>query len=156
MADNNGALEWNDVLDTDDEGSYIELAEGDYTFTVKDVERGRFPGSAKLPACFKAIVNLDIECPQGIAHGKVDLIMHTSLKWKLAQFFRCIGMKKHGEQLTMDWDAVPGRRGRAHFKPRAYTDRNGTIRHANELDSFYDYDETQMFTEVPNSGPWEV
>lgn len=152
MANENGALDWNDIIDIDDEGgSYIELDEGDYTFTVKSVERGRFPGSAKIPACPKAVVNLEIDSDKGIAYGKFDLIMHTALKWKISQFFRCIGMKKRGENLTMDWNAVPGQRGRAHFKPRAFTDRNGAIRHANELDAFYDYDEGEM-TEKPVAG----
>ena len=152
MADKNGALDWNDIIDTDDDsGSYIELTEGDYTFTVKSVDRGRFPGSTKIPPCFKAVINLDIDSDRGVAHGKFDLILHTALKWKIAQFFRCIGMKKHGEQLTMDWDAVPGKRGRAHFKPRPYTDRNGAIRRANELEAFYDYDE-QFMTTTPIAG----
>ena len=34
-----------------------------------------------------------------------------------------------------------GSRGRAHFKPRTYTDRDGNERQANDVDRFYDWDE---------------
>ena len=41
----------------------------------------------------------------------------------------------------MDWNKVVGSCGRAHFKPRTYTDRDGNGRQANDVDRFYDYDE---------------
>lgn len=55
----------------------------------------------------------------------------TENRLKLSSFFRCIGQKKHGERLTMDWSKVIGSRGRAHFKPRTYTDRDGNERQTN-------------------------
>ena len=153
--DNNGVMNWDDVLDTDGEVSYIELEEGDYTFTVTNVEKKQFPGGQKIPPCPKAEVQLEVDCDRGKAFAKVDLILYSSLKWKLSAFFRCVGMKRHGEDLRMRWDEVPGKRGRAHFVPRAYTARDGSIRHANEVESFYDYDETLMTT-VPVAGAsWE-
>ena len=151
MDNNNGILAWDAVLDTDGEAQYIELEEGDYTFTVLDVEKGQFPGGQKLPPCPKATVKVEIDSDAGQAYGRFDLLLHTTLKFKLSDFFRCIGMKKHGEPLKMAWEDVPGKRGRAHFKPRAYTTRNGEIRHANEVDRFYDYDE-QFMTTVPVAG----
>lgn len=52
-----------------------------------------------------------------------------------------------------------GSRGRAHFKPRNYTDRDGNPRQANDVDRFYDYDEAKMpkeendgFMEIPDDG----
>ena len=41
----------------------------------------------------------------------------------------------------MNWNAVVGSRGRGHFKPRNYTDRDGNERQANDVDKFYDWDE---------------
>ena len=41
----------------------------------------------------------------------------------------------------MDWSRVIGSRGRAHFKPRTYTDRDGNERQANDVDRFYDWEE---------------
>ena len=40
----------------------------------------------------------------------------------------------------MNWNKVQGSSGRAHFKPRTYTTRDGEERQANDVDRFYDYD----------------
>ena len=52
---------------------------------------------------------------------------------------RCIGQKKHGERLVMDWNRVVGSKGRAHFKPRKYTNNNGEEKVANDIERFIDY-----------------
>ena len=41
MADNNGALDWGDVISNDDAGEFQVAPEGDCTFTVRAVQRGR-------------------------------------------------------------------------------------------------------------------
>ena len=153
MADmNNGIMDWNDTIENDGEQPYIVLPEGDYTFTVRSYERERFPGGPKIPACNKAVVLLDVDSDQGLAMCKLDLILHRALEWKLAAFFRCIGLKKHGEKLSMQWDSIPGARGRAHFKPKTFTGRNGNEMQSNEVDRFYDYDE-KIMTSTPVSDP---
>jgi len=44
-------LGWEDIISKDaDEYEYALLPEGDYNFTVESFERGRHPGSEKLPA----------------------------------------------------------------------------------------------------------
>ena len=136
---NNDVLDWDSEIETD--GQFVEL-NGDYNFQITDMERGRFPGSQKLPACNKATLTLLVYAgPSQTATVKTDLILHKSLEWKLSQFFRSIGQKKHGERITMNWDKVEGSCGRAHFKPRKYTDKNGNERTANDVDYFIDYDE---------------
>jgi hypothetical protein len=40
----------------------------------------------------------------------------------------------------MDWNKVVGSQGRARFKVRNYTNRDGEQRQTNDLDRFYDYD----------------
>ena len=115
-----------------------------------DFERGRFPGSAKIPPCNKAALTLQVRTPEGkIASVKVDLILFRSLEWRLSAFFRCIGQKKHGERLVMNWGKVLGSHGRAHFKPRSYTNRDGEERRINDVDRFYDYD-PKFFTAEDN------
>ena len=52
----------------------------------------------------------------------------------------------------MNWNRVVGSQGRAHFKPRAYKDRDGNDRQTNDVDRFYDYDEANF----PNNGFMEV
>ena len=134
-------MDWNDSIENDGM-EFITLDEGDYNFTVTGFERGRFPGSAKIPACNKAAITATVDAGNGsTATVKFDLILYRSLEWRISSFFRCIGQKKHGERLVMDWNRVVGSRGRAHFKPRTYTDRDGNERQANDVDRFYDYDE---------------
>lgn len=133
-------LDWDDAIESDGQ-EFVILEEGDYNFTVTGFERGRFPGGQKIPACNKAALTLQVSAPQGIAVIHTDLLLYKSMEWKLSAFFRCIGQKKHGERLVMDWNRVIGSRGRAHFKPRNYTDRDGNERQANDLDRFYDWDE---------------
>ena len=141
MLNNNDMLmDWDDAIENDGQ-EFVILPEGDYNFTVTDFERGRFPGSAKIPACNKATLTLQVNTADGTATIKTDLILYRSLEWRISAFFRCIGQKKHGERLVMNWNTVVGSRGRAHFKPRNYTDRDGNQRQANDVDKFYDWDE---------------
>lgn len=136
----NAGMEWDDTIENDGQ-EYIVLPEGDYNFIVTDFERGRFPGSAKMIACNKATLTLRVKTDNGTASIRTDLILNRLVEFRVSAFFRCIGQKKHGDRLVMDWNNVVGSRGRAHVKPRAYTDRDGNERQANEVDRFYDYDE---------------
>ena len=122
--DQNMVLDWNDTIESDGQ-EFITLEEGDYVFEVTGFERGRFPGGQKIPACNKAALTLQVKTDAGTAVIRTDLLLYKTMEWKLSSFFRCIGQKKHGERLTMDWSKVIGSRGRAHFKPRTYTDRDG-------------------------------
>ena len=139
MNKNEMFLDWDDAIETDGQELVI-LEEGDYNFTVTDFERGRFPGGAKIPACNKASLTLQVNTDKGVAICHTDLLLYKTMEWKLSSFFRCIGQKKRGERLVMDWSKVVGSKGRAHFKPRNYTDRDGNAKQANDIDKFYDYD----------------
>ena len=136
----NAAMDWNDSIETDGL-EFPNLPEGDYNFTVTGFERGRFPGSAKMPPCNKAALTLRVETADGTVNVRTDLILNRLVEFRVCAFFRCIGQKKAGERLVMDWNKIVGSRGRAHFKPRSYIDRNGNERQVNDVDRFYDYDE---------------
>lgn len=144
---NNFALEWNDQISNDGQ-EFILLPEGDYNYTVIDFERGRFNGSAKIPACNKAIITVQVETKEGISTIKFDLILYRSLEFRLSGFFRSIGQKKHGEKLVMDWSKVVGSKGRAHFKQRSYVNQNGEEKFVNDVDRFIDYNE-DFFDDLP-------
>lgn len=144
---NNLALEWNDSIENDGQ-EFILLPEGDYNFTVIDFERGRFNGSAKIPACNKAIITVQVESKEGIATVKFDLILYRSLEFRLSGFFRSIGQKKHGEKLQMDWTKIIGKKGRAHFKQRSYVNLNGEEKFVNDIERFIDYNE-DFFDDLP-------
>ena len=151
MNDQNMVMDWNDTIENDGQ-EFVILEEGDYNFTVTGFERGRFPGGPKVPACNKAALTLQVKTDEGIAVIRTDLLLYRSLEWRISAFFRCIGQKKHGERLVMDWNRVVGSQGRAHFKPRTYTDRDGNERQANDIDRFYDWDEKYF----PVTGDWST
>ena len=132
-------MDWNDSIETDGQ-EFVLLPEGDYNFRVTNFERGRFPGGPKVPACNKATITVEVTTKEGKAIVKFDLLLYRSLEWRISSFFRCIGQKKHGERLVMNWNKVLGSKGRAHFKPRTYTNRDGEERQTNDVDRFYDYD----------------
>ena len=138
-----GGMDWDEALEYDGT-ELIILPEGDYVFQVTELERGRFPGSAKIPPCNKASLTLQVETPEGTARIRTDLLLHRSLEWKLSSFFRCIGQKQKGQRLVMNWNSVTGARGRAHFKPRTYTASDGTERAVNDVERYLDYDEALM------------
>ena len=143
-------LDWSDIIENDGT-EFITLDEGDYNFTVTGFERGRFPGGTKIPACNKASLSLQVETEKGVVNVRLDLLLYKTMEWKLSAFFRCIGMKKQGEKLSMNWNGIVGSKGRGHFNTRTYTDRDGNERTVNEIDRFYDYDE--KFFEPENERP---
>ena len=156
-------MDWGDAIESDGQ-EFVILEEGDYNFTVTDFERGRFPGSAKIPACNKAALTLQVQTADGkLATIKFDLILYRSLEWRISSFFRCIGQKKQDERLAMDWNNAVGARGHARFKPRTYTNRDGEERQVNDVDKFYDWDEKYFpaeakFTEISDTDelPWKT
>ena len=154
MANNeNMIMDWEDTIENDGQ-EFVVLSEGDYTFTITNFERGRFPGSAKIPPCNKATITISIDSDKGTATARFDLILYRSLEWRIASFFRCIGQKKHGEALVMNWNKVVGARGRAHIKPRSYM-KDGEERQVNDVDRFLDYDPSVECTPVQAPDlPW--
>ena len=138
LMNNPHEIGWDDEI-VNDGGQYVLLEDGDYNFTVTAFERGRFPGSAKIPACNKAVLTLSVDTPEGAASVRYDLILWSSLEWKIAEFFRSIGQKKSGEAFVPRWNAVVGAKGRARFKKRSY-EKDGAKRETNDVDKFYDYD----------------
>lgn len=147
-------MEFDDVIESDGQ-EFVVLPEGDYTFTVTSIERGHFPGGQKIPSCNKVTVMLAIDNDQGIATARVDLILYRTVEWKIASFFRCIGQKKYGEKMAMNWNNVIGTRGKAHFKPREY-EKDGQTRQVNDVTHFFDYDPSVAMIPVSNEElPWE-
>ena len=133
----NLCMDWGDSIENDGQ-EFVILPEGDYSFKVTKFERGRFPGSQKLPACNKATITVEVDSKDGPATCKFDLILYRTLEWKICAFFRCIGQKKQGEKVVMDWNKVTGSTGMAHFKPRTYKTQNGEERTVNDIERFID------------------
>ena len=108
----NEVFDWDSEIESDGQ-EYVAVVPGDYSFTVTKVERKQYQGSDKIPACNMAEVSGTIDVPKGTATFRERLYLVGSQEWKLSSFFRCLGMKKHGEALKMDWNGSIGESGRA-------------------------------------------
>lgn len=131
-------LGWEDEI-VNDGPEFIVLPEGDYTFSVAKFERGRFAGSAKMPACNQATLELKIQSPK---HGEVTvfhrMLLHTKTEGFLSNFFTGIGQKKKGERLQMNWNSVVGASGRCKIIVNKYIDKNQKEQTNNQIDNFYE------------------
>lgn len=132
-------LGWDDAIEKDSP-DFIILPEGDYDFEVTEFERGRHPGSDKLPACNKAIVHIKIEGAEGISIIKHQLFLHSITEGMLCAFFTGIGQRKKGEKVTMNWNTVVGSRGRAKVGTKQWDEKT-----YNEIKKFYEPEESKGF-----------
>lgn len=133
-------LGWDDEIEKDG-GDFVLLPEGDYNFTVAKFERARFAGSAKMPACNQAKLELTIHSQeygdQTIFH---NLFLHTKTEGLLSNFFAGIGQKKKGEKLRMNWNAVIGAHGKCKLIHNKYMVK-GEERVNNQVSKFYQYED---------------
>ena len=152
MADfENELFDWDSEIESDGQ-EYVTVQPGDYAFTVTKVERKQFQGSDKMPACNLAVVSGEIDVPKGKATFRERLYLYKGYEWKLSAFFRCLGLKKHGEKLRMNFNEAVGKRGMAKFGNHEY---NGST--YNQVEQYYDYDPDKLkgFTEVKDDDvPW--
>lgn len=138
MNDNQSAgreYNWDDEI-SQDSAEFVLLPEGEYEFSVTGFERGRYPGGAKLPSCPKATVSLRFEGVEGVAVIKHNFFLHSKCEGLLCAFFTCLGMRKRGEPLRMDWPGTVGRTGRAKITVRSYTGNDGREYQTNDVKQF--------------------
>lgn len=126
---------WEDTIEKDSE--FVIVPEGDYVFKVESFERGRFPGSDKMPACNKAMLRIIVSDTSGKITTVINhnLLLHSRCEWSLSEFFAGIGQKKKGEKLRMDWNRVTGASGTCKVGVKTY---NGN--EYNEIKKFYPKD----------------
>lgn len=134
-------LGWDDEI-VNDGPEFVLLPEGDYNFTVKKFERARFQGSANMPPCNQAKLEITIHSQE---HGDQtvfhNLFLHTKTEGFLSAFFTGIGQKKKGEPLRMNWNAVVGAKGRCKLEHNTYTNNEGKERTNNQIDRIYPYED---------------
>ena len=127
---------WDDEIENDG-GEFVLLEPGEYEFWIEDFERKRFGGSSKLPPCNQAVLTVKIMSPQGVECTiKHNLFLHSKVEGLLCSFFTSIGQRKHGEKLKMDWSKVRQASGFCKVGLREYTDNNGVVRQANQIEKF--------------------
>lgn len=149
-------FDWNDVIEND--GSFTLLPEGVYPFTVVSFERGEHAGSDGIPPCKKAVLTIELD---GGALGTTEitenLFLHSRMEWKLCQFFTAIGLRKRGEQLRMNWQAVPGAKGWAEVIINEYDEKKngqktGNKRKNNRIGKYLDPAEVRS-AQAPAAAP---
>lgn len=112
-------LDWDSEISA--ESSFTVLPEGEYPFTVISFEREYHNGSEKLPACPKAKLKIEIDGGEkGISSVFHNLFISRKTEGLLCEFFTSIGLKKPGEPLRMNWQAVFGASGRCKIGVREY------------------------------------
>lgn len=136
---------WDDQIENDGP-EFVLLPEGDYDFEVVSFERGRHNGSEKLPPCNKATVYIKIKGAEGETVIKHNLFLHSKTEGMLCAFFTAIGQRKHGEKITMNWNAVPGSVGRCKVGIKKYEGKE-----YNEIKKFYEPVEGQ-----PTGPQWKA
>lgn len=144
---------WEDEIEND--GQFEVLPEGDYRFRVEKFERARHPGSAKIPACNKAILSLSVSSSEASGSVQTSLFLYEKQEWKLCQFFTAIGARKHGERMRMNWSAVPGASGVCHVGVRKWTGNDGKERDGNEVTEFYDPEKAPKVDPAPAAQSYE-
>lgn len=137
MADFERELNWDDEISKESE--FTLLPEGDYNFTVVGFNRGRHNGSAKLPACNKAELELKVDDGKGntgtILHS---LFLHTKTEGMISAFLIAIGQKKRGEPVKPNWNAMVGAQGRCKVGVHEWVNDKGETMKNNQIKKFYD------------------
>ena len=104
-------FDWDDEIEKESEFTLLE--EGDYDFTITGFERGQYDGSDKMPPCKMATVSFRIADADGNSTTLTDrFYLCAKTEWKLSQLFKSVGLKKEGQRVKMDWNALAGSTGR--------------------------------------------
>ena len=111
MAEEVKVFDWDDEIEKESEFTLLE--EGDYDFEITGFERGQYDGSDKMPACKMATVSFKVTDDEGNYTTIQDRYYLCGVtEWKISQLFKAVGLKKSGEKIKMDWNALPGKKGR--------------------------------------------
>lgn len=133
MAENYEAIDFEEIeLDsTDDTSGFRLLDEGFYPFMVKSVKKG-FSNNSAWPRA-----EIELKVGEGFNSTTVtDFIqLHSGMKWKFAQLFLALGMRKHGEHSKLSIKDTVGRSGWLEIEHREYTrTRDGNGKKAGDTD----------------------
>lgn len=129
------ALDWDSKISYE-QPDFVTLPAGVYPFTITKVEKKLYEGSRReggLPECPMAEITVEARGKDGISVFTQRMYLHSRCEGILTQFFTCIGQRKKGEELNMNWNAVEGSSGWAVLKVREFTTRNGNDMTVNDV-----------------------
>lgn len=127
----------------DDGTSFELLQEGYYPFTVVKLDRERFEGSAKMAACSRAKLTLEVVAGDHTVNVIDRLMLNTKMQWRISRFFEALGFTKDAEgRMQMHWNDIIEKQGWLKLKIREYTNKEGEERQINEVDAYLSPAET--------------
>lgn len=141
-----GAIEIDGTITDQDQKEFPVLPEGKHKIRVKEIEFVRNDGKACQMAKVKMLANVP---GGGEAVVSDNMLLHTDFEWKLAGFFRAIGLMTRGGQLRMQWSQAVGRSLYANVKTDEYTNKNGDKRKSNKIASYVDWPEGEEQPTTP-------
>lgn len=126
-------FDWDDEIEKESEFTLLES--GDADFEIVSFERGQYDGSDKMPPCKMAIVTFKVTDKAGNIGTVTDrFYLNAICEWKLSQLFKSVGLKKEGKKAKMDWNALPGKKGKCKVvQKKNYNNDN----YHNEIDKLY-------------------
>ena len=146
---NNDILDWNDRIEDDGSGEFTILPPGEYAFKVTGFEK-QHSNNSQAPM---AKVTLEVEHDGELVNVFDYLVLTKKAEWKLCSFFRCLGLKKHGEPFVMQWNRVVGATGRAKVYVEKYTKKDGSSGESNKVKHYIDPPGPRASAPAPASQP---
>ena len=115
------AMDWDSNLSEEEAaetGNNFELLpDGEYNIEIKKLEKDSYTATptSKIPSCPMAIVHIQATADDGKTnYFRERLYLYEDNRWRLLQFFTCLGLRKHGDgKVSMPWNKVEGCTGRA-------------------------------------------
>ena len=111
-------MDWDDGIEAEvtTSGEFSILPVGEYDFEVEDLEK---TFSSKGNKMAKVVLKIEYN---GINYKVFDnIVLMSNMKWKIAQFFECLGLKKKGTELkSMPWNQVVEKTGRVRILHEEY------------------------------------
>ena len=143
MSEENREMGWDDEITKESEFELVPA--GTYDFRIDAMERGRYTPSetSTMSACNMATLHVVVKNPEtGNDVTILDpLYLNTKAEWRLSEFFRSIGQKKHGEPLRPNWNAVPGSTGKCEIEVNTYkSKKTGNDVTNNKIKKYLDYE----------------
>ncbi len=137
------AFGWNDTIKND--GNDFKLLEdGTYPFEITKLEKEYFNGNKNVPPCPRAKLTLKVGTGANSTIVTDSILLYDGAEWRIAQFFRSIGAKKHGQEFEMNWDDdyIVGKVGTLELGTREY-EYNGETRKTNTVKRYNDVSEVE-------------
>lgn len=134
-------LDWDSEVEHDGQGGkFTLLPNGEYRFgvmeMVKTTSKKLQCPMAKLTLAIFALDDPDYK--EELARIEDNLVLHSTCEWKLCEFFRAIGDRKHGQKFKPNWPNVPGSSGRCKIKTETFEKRDKTEGKNNKVDFYLD------------------